>query len=65
MQTTQALSQRISSDLTFMMARLQGLADSSYLQQGDLSSERTKNLLQETYFQINNITAVDRLKIAL
>ena len=60
-QTTQALSQRISSDLSFMMARLQGLADSSYLQQGDLSSEKTKNLLQEVYFQINNITAVDRL----
>ena len=61
MQTTQALSQRISSDLSFMMARLQGLADSSYLQQGDLSSEKTKNLLQEIYFQISNITAVDRL----
>ena len=63
MQTTQALSQRISSDLSFMMARLQGLADSSYLQQGDLSSEKTKNLLQEIYFQINNITAIDRLFI--
>jgi signal transduction histidine kinase len=63
MQTTQALSQRISSDLSFMMARLQGLADSSYLQQGDLSNENTKNLLQEIYFQINNITAVDRLFI--
>jgi signal transduction histidine kinase len=61
MQTTQALSQRISSDLSFMMARLQGLADSSYLQQGDLSSEKTENLLQEFYFQINNITAIDRL----
>ncbi len=63
MQNTQALSQHISSDLSFMMARLQGLADSSYLQQGDLSSEKTKNLLQEIYFQINNITAVDRLFI--
>jgi signal transduction histidine kinase len=63
MQTTQALSQRISSDLSFMMARLQGLADSSYLQQGDLSSEKTKDILQEIYFQINNITKVDRLFI--
>ncbi|HYY49353.1 MAG TPA: hypothetical protein VE643_00645, partial [Nitrososphaeraceae archaeon] len=61
MQTTRALSQRISSDLSFMMARLQGLADSSYLQQGDLSTEKTKSLLQEIYFQINNITTVDRL----
>ena len=61
MQTTRALSQRISSDLSFMMARLQGLADSSYLQQGDLSTEKTKSLLQEIYFQINNITTIDRL----
>jgi signal transduction histidine kinase len=63
MQTTQALSERISSDLSFMMARLQGLADSSYLQQGDLSSDQTKRLLQEIYFQINNITTVDRIFI--
>ncbi|MFL6358068.1 MAG: histidine kinase dimerization/phospho-acceptor domain-containing protein, partial [Nitrososphaeraceae archaeon] len=63
MQSTRALSQRISSDLSFMMAKLQGLADSSYLQQVDLSSEKTKNLLQENYFQINNITTVDRLFI--
>jgi signal transduction histidine kinase len=61
MQTTRALSQRISSDLSFMMARLQGLADSLYLQQGDLSTEKTKSLLQEIYFQINNITTIDRL----
>ncbi|MFL6455213.1 MAG: ATP-binding protein [Nitrososphaeraceae archaeon] len=63
MQSTRALSQRISSDLSFMMAKLQGLADSSYLQQVDLSNEKTKNLLQENYFQINNITTVDRLFI--
>jgi signal transduction histidine kinase len=63
MQTTRALSQRISSDLSFMMARLQGLADSLYLQQGDLSTEITKSLLQEIYFQINNITTVDRLLV--
>src|SRR5919106_165263 len=61
MQSTQALSQRISSDLDSVMARLQGLADSSYMQQGDLSSDRTKSLLQEIYFQINNITTADRL----
>jgi signal transduction histidine kinase len=63
MQTTRALSQRISSDLSFMTARLQGLADSLYLQQGDLSTEKTKSLLQEIYFQINNITTVDRLLV--
>ena len=47
MHSTQALSQRISSDLSFMMAKLQGLADSSYLQQGDLSSDNTKEISQE------------------
>jgi signal transduction histidine kinase len=45
------------------MARLQGLADSSYLQQADLSSDKTKKLLQEFYFQINNVTTADRLFI--
>ena len=63
MQSTQALSQRISSDLNSVMASLQGLAYSSYLQQGDLSSDKTKSLLQEIYFQINNITTADRLFI--
>jgi signal transduction histidine kinase len=63
MQSTQALSQRISSDLSFIMARLQGLAYSSYLQQGDLSSDRTNNLLQEFYFEINSVTTADRLFI--
>jgi signal transduction histidine kinase len=63
MQSTQALSQRISSDLGSIMARLQGLADSSYLQQADLSSGKTRKLLQEIYFQINNITTADKLFI--
>jgi hypothetical protein len=45
----------------YPMASLQGLAYSSYLQQGDLSSDKTKSLLQEIYFQINNITTADRL----
>ena len=63
MQSTQALSQRISSDLGSIMARLQGLTVSSYLQQADLSSDKTRKLLQETYFQINNITTADRLFI--
>jgi hypothetical protein len=63
MQSTQALSQRISSDLGSIMTRLQGLAGSSYLQQADLSSDKTRKLLQETYFQINNVTTADRLFI--
>ena len=51
MQSTQALSQRIGSDLDSVMARLQGLADSTYLQQGDLSSNKTKSLLQDFTFK--------------
>ena len=39
MQSTQALSQRVRSDLDSVMARLQGLTYSSYLQEGDFSSE--------------------------
>jgi His Kinase A (phospho-acceptor) domain len=61
MQSTQALSQRIGSDLDSVMARLQGLAYSLYIQEGDFSSEKTKSLLQGVYFQINKATPVDRL----
>jgi signal transduction histidine kinase len=63
MRSTQALSQRISSDMSFMMAKLQGLADSTYLQHGDLSSDKTKKLSQEIYAQINNVTTSDRFFI--
>jgi signal transduction histidine kinase len=63
MRSTQALSQRISSDMSFMMAKLQGLADSTYLQQGGLSSDKTKKLSQEIYAQINNVTTSDRFFI--
>jgi flagellar biosynthesis protein FlhB len=68
MQSTQALSQRISSDLDSVMGRLQGLADSSYLQQQAnnlLSSNATTSnkLLQQRYIQINNISTADRLFI--
>jgi hypothetical protein len=62
-QSAQALSQRISTDLDSIMARLQGLASSSYLQQDYLSSDQTKKLLQEMYLQINNVTTSDRLFI--
>ena len=48
MQSTQALTQRISSDLNFMMANLQGLVESTYLQQGELSDDKTKKILHGT-----------------
>jgi signal transduction histidine kinase len=62
-ESTKALSEHISSDLDSTMARLQVLASSTYLQQGDLSSNKTKKFLQEIYSQMNNITLADRLFI--
>ncbi|HZD82451.1 MAG TPA: sensor histidine kinase [Nitrososphaeraceae archaeon] len=62
--STLALSQHIGSDLDSIMARLQDLANSVYLQQGDLlSSNTTKKLMEQMYVQMNNITTVDRLLI--
>jgi hypothetical protein len=62
--STLALSQHIGSDLDSIMARLQDLANSVYLQEGDLSSSNTtKKSMQQMYVQMNNITKVDRLSI--
>ncbi|HEY6883673.1 MAG TPA: cache domain-containing protein, partial [Nitrososphaeraceae archaeon] len=59
--STKAVSQHISSDLDTVMARLQGLANSAYLQNGLFSDNdnRTRRLMEENYQQINSI--VDRL----
>jgi signal transduction histidine kinase len=59
--STKAISQHISSDFDSVMARLQGLANSAYLQNGLLSDNKTKKLMEENYQQINSIT--DRLFI--
>jgi signal transduction histidine kinase len=60
---TEALSHHISSDLNSVMARLQMLANSAILQQGELSGNETTKLLQEVYNQINPVIPVDRLFI--
>src|SRR5215212_1609151 len=57
--STKAISQHISSDLDAVMARLQGLANSAYLQNGLVSDNKTKRLMEENYHPINSI--VDRL----
>src|SRR5829696_1244023 len=62
-ESTLALSQHIGSDLDSIMSRLQDLANSEYLQEGDLFSNTTKKSMQQMYVQINNITEVDRLFI--
>ena len=58
-----AISQHIGSDLDSIMARLQDLANSAYLPEGDLSSNTTKKSMQQMYVQMANITKVDRLFI--
>src|ERR687892_282901 len=55
-ESTQALSRHIGSDLDSIMARLQSLANSVYLQQGDLVSNKTKTLMEQMYVQMNKIT---------
>jgi signal transduction histidine kinase len=59
--STKAISQHVSSDISSVMARFQGLANFAYLQNGLLSDNNTKRLLEENYQQINSIT--DRLFI--
>jgi signal transduction histidine kinase len=64
MESTKAMAQHISSDLQSVMYILQGLADSTYLQQGELYGDRVDKLMRERFDQINNITRVDGLFIA-
>ncbi|MGA7370423.1 MAG: sensor histidine kinase [Nitrososphaeraceae archaeon] len=60
-ESTSALSRHIGSDLDSIMARLQMLANSDLLQKGDLSSNKTIGLLEDTYSQISNIAPVSKL----
>jgi signal transduction histidine kinase len=59
--STKSLAQHIQSDLRLIMAKLQGLAISTYLQRGDFQSNDTKSLVQNYYHQINSSSPVDRL----
>ena len=60
-ESTLALSRHIGSDLDSIMARLQMLANSDLLQQGDFSSNKTVDLLEKTYTQISTVTPISRL----
>jgi signal transduction histidine kinase len=62
--STEAMAQHIGSDLSLVASILQGLADSTYLQQGELYGDRVDKLMRERFDQINNITRVDGLFIA-
>src|SRR5919199_2542935 len=61
----QALSRHIGTDLTLVVDNLHGLANSIYVQQGDLSSNKTKNLAEDTYTRLNSrdSSIIDRLVI--
>ncbi len=56
---TKTLSQHIASDLGLVEARLEGLSNSISFQQGDLTSTKTKTLVQANFLKIENI--VDHL----
>jgi signal transduction histidine kinase len=59
--STKAISEHISSDLDSIMSRLQGLANSVYLQQGDLSSNKTMGLLKQLFSSVTTANTVDRI----
>ena len=60
-ESTRIISQHIGSDLSLVMSMLDGLANSLYLQQGDLYGDQTKKLLEEKYNQYN--TVINRLYV--
>ncbi|HEY6884098.1 MAG TPA: cache domain-containing protein, partial [Nitrososphaeraceae archaeon] len=62
----QALSRHIGTELTLVADNLHGLANSIYIQQGDLSSDKIKNLAEDTYTRLTNRnnSIIDRLVIA-
>jgi signal transduction histidine kinase len=63
-EVTKGISEHISSDLRLVTSILQGLSESSYLQQGELYGDRVGNLMGERFNQINNISKIDGLFIA-
>src|SRR5919199_1016709 len=61
----QALSRHIGTDLTLVVDNLHGLANSVYIQQGDLSSDKIRKLAEDTYTRLNGRdNIIDRLVIA-
>ena len=60
---TRSLAQHIQSDFNLIMARLEGLAYSQYIQIGNFGSNDTKPFMQNYYHQITSTSPVDRLFI--
>ena len=58
-----SLAQHIQSDFNLIMAKLEGLSHSTYIQSGDFHSIDTRNFLQNYYREIISTSPVDRLFI--
>src|SRR5687768_14588636 len=63
-ESTQMISEYINSDLQLLMSILQGIADSSLLQQGLLSGDMIDKMMREKFSQVNNVAKVDGIFIA-
>jgi signal transduction histidine kinase len=61
MESTQQISEHIGSDISLATAMLDTLANSFYLQQGDVAGDGIKKLMKDKYIQFNTI--IDRLFI--
>ena len=59
--STRAIAQHLQSDMELILSRLQGLAMSGSIQDGDYTSNLTKSILVDYYNKINSTTPVDRL----
>jgi len=59
LESTRSISNNIGSDINLILLMLDGLANSLYLQQGELFSEAAKNMMEEKYQEFSTI--IDRL----
>ena len=60
-QSTKEIAQHVSSDITLIISMLYALANSYYVQQGQLGNDKTTKLLDDTYHTYN--LTIDRLFI--
>ncbi len=58
---TKAIAEYVESTLNLIMAKIEGLATSEALQQGNFQSANTGKILNDRFEQINDITPIDRL----
>src|SRR5215210_4014180 len=55
-ESTQTIADHISSDLKLLRSTLQGIADSTYLQQGVLYGEKIEKIMREKFSENNIVT---------